>query len=202
MNDRGYINIQGWMINQLKLKGNELILFALIFGFSQDGTSAFYGSLSYIEKALHISRPTAISLLKKLIEKGLVKKLYQSHYQVVKKLYRTSKETLPFASKETLPNIYNTNNNYNNKREMLAKKKVEKRKYGEFKNVKLSDEELKKLIEKAGEQATQIFIVQLDGYIESNGKKYKSHYATILNWLRREKIDTAKLLKNKGTRII
>ena len=34
-----YIVIQTFMIRELKLKGNELILYALIHGFSQDGTS-------------------------------------------------------------------------------------------------------------------------------------------------------------------
>lgn len=33
-----YLNIQGWMINKLKLSGNELILFALIYSYAQDGT--------------------------------------------------------------------------------------------------------------------------------------------------------------------
>lgn len=125
MNNSGYINIQGWMINELKLKGNELILFALIFGFSQDGQSEFYGSTRYIESALGISRISVMSLLNKLKEKGYiicvseshykaVKNVYQSEKQAVKKLYHSGKETLPVSGKETLPNINNTNNKNNN----------------------------------------------------------------------------------------
>ena len=30
-----YITIQGWMVTELKLKGNELLIYALIFGFTQ-----------------------------------------------------------------------------------------------------------------------------------------------------------------------
>lgn len=121
MSNEGYINIQGWMINELKLNGNELLLYALIFGFSQDNKSEFYGSLSYIQNALKISKPTVILLIKKLIEKKLIKRVSQSHFiysketlPLVKKLYQTSKESTTLNSKETLHNIYNTNNNTNN----------------------------------------------------------------------------------------
>ena len=43
-----YILIAGWMITDLHLKGNELIVFAIIYGFSQDGVGTFNGSLQYI----------------------------------------------------------------------------------------------------------------------------------------------------------
>lgn len=33
-----YLTIQGWMINKLNLKGIELILFAALFNYAQDGT--------------------------------------------------------------------------------------------------------------------------------------------------------------------
>lgn len=58
-----------------------------------------------------------------------------------------------------------------------------KREYGEFKNVLLTDDEYKKLEEiNALSQ-----IEKLSSYIASTGKRYKSHYATILNWDRRDK---------------
>lgn len=58
-----------------------------------------------------------------------------------------------------------------------------KREYGEFKNVLLTDEEYKKL-----ENINALSqIEKLSSYIASTGKRYKSHYATILNWDRREK---------------
>ena len=60
----------------------------------------------------------------------------------------------------------------------IDKKRIEKNVYGEFKNVKLSDEEYSKLEEK-GLIST---IEDLSYYIKSKGDKYKSHYATILMW--------------------
>ena len=58
----------------------------------------------------------------------------------------------------------------------------EKETYGEFNNVKLTKEEYHKL-----EQANLLpYIEKLSSYIASKGKKYKSHYATILNWSRKD----------------
>ena len=48
-----YIAIQDWMISDLQLKGNELLTYALIYGFSQDGESEFKGSLKYLS-LIHI----------------------------------------------------------------------------------------------------------------------------------------------------
>ena len=70
--------------------------------------------------------------------------------------------------------------NKNVKNDKNEKKNI----YGEFKNVKLTDNEKKKLLEKFGSKTTTEMIENLSGYIASKGKKYKSHYATILNWHR------------------
>jgi len=61
-----------------------------------------------------------------------------------------------------------------------------KRTYGELKKVRLTDEEFKKLNEKLGEKNTSFLIGELDEYVASKGKRYPSHYATILNWARRK----------------
>lgn len=124
-----YINIQGWMCSKLKLSGNELLIYALIYGFSQDGISEFRGSRSYICTWFNISLPTVDKALTSLVDKGLIAKREEiinnvkyNYYKVildgsketlpppVKKLYRGSKETLQGGSKETL----HYNNNYNN----------------------------------------------------------------------------------------
>ena len=43
-----YINIQAFMRNDLNLKGNELLVYAIIYGFSQDEETKFTGSSTYI----------------------------------------------------------------------------------------------------------------------------------------------------------
>ena len=59
--------------------------------------------------------------------------------------------------------------------------------YGEYENVKLKNWEHKKLIKKYGNETTDRIITELDSYIESSGKKYSGHYATIVRWLKKEK---------------
>ena len=51
-----YIVIQDWMISDLQLKGNELLTYALIYGFSQDGESEFKGSLKYFRISWYIKK--------------------------------------------------------------------------------------------------------------------------------------------------
>lgn len=69
-----YIVIQGFMITDLGLSGNELIMYALIHGFSQDGVSHFHGSLNYIATALNVTRTNAKRILDRLVEKNLLRK--------------------------------------------------------------------------------------------------------------------------------
>lgn len=64
-------------------------------------------------------------------------------------------------------------------------KKPVKHKYGEYNNVLLTDEELDKL--KTEYPDWEERIERLSSYIASTGKRYKSHYATIRNWARKDK---------------
>ena len=123
LNSNNYVVIQGWMCNELGLKGNELLIFALIYGFSQDGDTRFYGSRSYMANTFNISLPTVDKAIDNLEEKNLIEVTLvddartgrHNEYRVnqkqinylmgvVKKLY--------VGSKETLHN--NTSNNINN----------------------------------------------------------------------------------------
>lgn len=65
--------------------------------------------------------------------------------------------------------------------------KPSKQKYGEFANVLLTEDELQKL--KSEYSDYKAYIERLSAYIAQTGKRYKSHYATILNWIRRDEAD-------------
>ena len=41
--------VEGWMIQDLGLKGAKLTIFAIIYGFSQDQTNVFNGNIKYLE---------------------------------------------------------------------------------------------------------------------------------------------------------
>ena len=67
-----YVAIQGWMITDLNLKGNELLIYAVIYGFSQDGESQFTGSLQYLADWCKSSKESARKVVKNLLEKQLL----------------------------------------------------------------------------------------------------------------------------------
>ena len=115
----------GWHIvvteemRALGLSGNDLMVFALIYGFSQDGQGCFYGSLNYICETCGISRRTAIYILNDLVERGFLLKeetiqngvkrvLYQVNRgsaeiaPVVQKLHRGSAEIAPNNIKDNI----------------------------------------------------------------------------------------------------
>lgn len=72
--DQSFYVINGWMVNQLGLKGRELHIYAIIYGFTQDRETEFSGSLSYIADWLGCTKKTAVETLKSLISKGLIEK--------------------------------------------------------------------------------------------------------------------------------
>ena len=69
--------------------------------------------------------------------------------------------------------------------EDISIKKPSKHKHGEYKNVLLTDDELEKLKDEFIDWEERI--ERLSSYVASTGKSYKSHYATIKNWARKDK---------------
>lgn len=65
---------------------------------------------------------------------------------------------------------------------------------GEFNNVKLSEEELEKLKDTTPNYL--MLIENLSSYMKSKNKRYASHYATILNWNRKNQEEKNKYIKS------
>ena len=119
MESNSYVVIQQWMCSELNLKGTDLLVFALIHGFSQDGESRFTGSRKYIAETFNISLPTVDRAIKNLLDKelieqhkseknGIVFNSYNSLYPI-KKFYRGSKETLHNNIEDNIGIIKKTN---------------------------------------------------------------------------------------------
>ena len=136
-----YIVILDFMVKDLKLKGSELLVYALIYGFSQDGESKYYGSRRYIAEWFNCSLPTIDKALNGLLEKKLIIKDEEVINGVKFNRFRGSKETLQGikklyrGSKETLHNntIYNTSKKEN----IIINNNIKERKF--FENKKLND---------------------------------------------------------------
>lgn len=161
-------------------------------------------SLGQFAEATGLSKIHVCQNLKKLLkmniitEKGndlLPKKVMKAITYCLQKNYE---EWTPLPKKVTLPKKVISVTEKGNK--SLPKKDTtkdntkdntkEKKSYGEF--AQFSDEEHAKLIEKFGQSETADMIERMNLYAAQIGKakfsaKYKSHYATLLNWNRMEK---------------
>ena len=72
--------------------------------------------------------------------------------------------------------------------------------FGEFQNVQLTQAELDKLNKRWGTEQVESEIENLSIYLENNPKKkYNSHYATLLNWLKRDYSEEKQPVKSSGT---
>ena len=70
--NENFITIQGWMINELGLKGNALIVYATIYGFSQTEDCEFTGSAKYLADWCGCSRQTIMNILNNLVEQNYI----------------------------------------------------------------------------------------------------------------------------------
>lgn len=130
--DDNFFLVSGWMLNRLNLKGIALQVFAIIYGFSQDGEGSFTGSLQYLCDFTNTSKHTVIKALKELVDRNYVTKTentingvqfntYKTNALVVQKLHYPSAETAlggsaeitPGGSAETAPNNISLDNKDN-----------------------------------------------------------------------------------------
>lgn len=116
--------------NDLKLSGNELICYALIYGFTQDEESEFRGSLQYISDWLGISKQNVRLIIKRLVEKGLIIKRDEfinnvkfCRYTVCMKQPQGMNVSFMGGGNETATDN-NSNNNKDNKEDTNVSKKV------------------------------------------------------------------------------
>lgn len=84
--DDNYFVVFGWM-RALGLKGLQLELYAIIYGFSQDSAGAFYGTLSYLEELTGFNKRTIINNLNEMIEKGLIVKEQETISNMIRNRY-------------------------------------------------------------------------------------------------------------------
>ena len=203
--DGNFITIQSFMVKDLKLKGNELLTYAIIYGFSQNGESKFTGSLQYIADWTNSTKQGVIKNLKSLVEKGLIVKtdIYDNGVKFVKYHateftpieqsltgYATEfnggmQQSLTPPIQQSLPNNISLNNKENNitNNKGVYIQTAEGGYLGTYKNIKLKETELAKLNEEYGATETIEAIDHLSEYIELKGYKAKSHYLALRKWV-------------------
>ncbi len=73
--DGKFITVASFMIKKLNLKGNDLLVYAIIYGFSQtDGMKGFSGSLQYLADWTNSTKRGIIKNLESLIQRGYIAK--------------------------------------------------------------------------------------------------------------------------------
>ncbi len=85
-----YIVVQEFMVRDLHLKGNDLLVYAIIYGFSQDGEQAFSGSLGYLAEWTSSTKQGIMKNLNNLIERNLIKKTEENKNGVRNCKYTTN----------------------------------------------------------------------------------------------------------------
>lgn len=114
------------MVNNLELKGNDLLIYAIIHGFTQNlKTQRYTGGLQYLQDWTRSSKTGVLKNLKRLMDAGLIEKEEAFFNGIKTCAYRSTEFTggqhsLPERSTEftqlgqlSLPDnsIYNSNNN-------------------------------------------------------------------------------------------
>jgi hypothetical protein len=89
-----YIVIQAPMISELGLKGNSLLLFAMIHGFSKDGVNRYRASLKDMCEWLCTSKSAISPTLEALVEAGYINKHEVKEGGISKPEYTTNYEKL------------------------------------------------------------------------------------------------------------
>ena len=87
------IVVHEFMLRDLRLKGNELLVYAIIFDSSQTEEQKFSGSLRYLAGRTNSTKRGVLNSLKSLMQKGYIKKEEQIINGVKYCSYRISKKS-------------------------------------------------------------------------------------------------------------
>jgi hypothetical protein len=121
----------------------------------------------------------------KLIESGkrqTIDKQKTSNRQAIDK-QKTNTDKNRIDKNSIDKNSIDKNRVYIASEEATPAPKVKKHKFGKYKHVLLSDEDIEKLKHDIGEEMTNKTVVFLDEYIEEKGYKSKSHNLAIRRWV-------------------
>ncbi|MCX4286003.1 MAG: helix-turn-helix domain-containing protein [Clostridia bacterium] len=110
-----------WMTTVLKLSGNELAVFAIIYSFSQDGKSEFNGSLNYLRKFTNTSKQTVITLLDKLQARNYICKRQYYDGAIPRNAYRANLDLLKKLDEDFMKDQSEINAEYSGQKRVVKK---------------------------------------------------------------------------------
>lgn len=87
MKDKDFIFIPGWAVNRLNLKGNELLVYSMIYSYSRDGIQWYQAPAEYLATCIGASESTVKDVLKRLTDRGLLTKKEAKYKGSVNRVY-------------------------------------------------------------------------------------------------------------------
>ena len=179
------------------LSTNEKILLAEIESLGGLSNGCF-ASNQYLAEFFDLSKDRISKLISGLKNKGYITvelSYKEGTYEVDKRIIKANPSSYFCLGGSThlegggenndyITNNYNINNN--NKTSKKKTTKEVRHKYGEFKNVLLSDKDLEKLKAEYGEELVEKYIKKMDEWIELNGRRYKNYYLALRQWMNKE----------------
>ena len=186
--DNSYVVIQSFMVNELNLKGNELIVYAVIYGYTQDGEHWFYGTRGHLAEWCGATKSTVTNCLKTLLDKGLLEREEKNEYGVIKVRYRVVKNSAPLSKIDpTLIKI----SSINNKEHTNNNKEIER--------AHPSYEEVENYLKDKGATSdyAELFFNHYNsqGWKKGNGNPITDWKALVKQWLNKDKITSAKVVQ-------
>lgn len=209
--ENGYTGVSNELLEQvykLRLNGTQfkiiMVLWRFTYGFSR---REYKLSVSFISKAIQTDIRTVKRELNKLIEIKLINVISEASFNSTRiisfnKDYDTwlqdnhqvgnkpLDDEIPTKSGGEMPpnsgGELDTQDKQvfkENLKQVSTPKKPNKHKYGEFRNVLLTDQEKERLISELGHDTFERCIKKLDEYIETTGRKYKNHNLVIHKWV-------------------
>ena len=190
--------IHDFMTEQLHLKGTELLLYALVYNFSQDGNGCFYGTADYAAKKVNCTRRSIVSTFASLVESGLLSRSngYHNGRQTIDYVALVPGACEKLAqcenfSQQVCKNITegvkevhtdNLNDSLNDNQNHIQTTRAQEKKLQIAEFVSMTEAEYQKLLDEYGQEDADALVSILDNYKGSSGKRYKSDYRAIKSW--------------------
>ncbi len=91
-----YFSVHSFMIRDLGLRGSRLLVYAVIYSFSNDGEKTFYGTLDFLAYCIGKGKTVTWEAVKSLIDDGFI--LVEKGEKFEHKEYVVNREKLKFLS--------------------------------------------------------------------------------------------------------
>lgn len=174
----------------------ETLLFGFIDFYKSNSSNRFYFTNDQLAEVLNCNPDTISRAISKIQKLNLIKTSHRikaggGTIRFVTDIIYNVDSTK--TTSHTRQKLQTNNNKINNNKINIQKKISDKKKFLDF--VFLSDNELEKIHDLYGIALTERYIESLNNYIGSRGKKYKSHYHTLLQWMKDEQKKEKLILK-------